>query len=385
MANNPDFQWSRFYYPDILEALILFKAGVWPEHTETDPHDPVVQLLRLFALVGHQQAVRLDHVARELYLPTARLRSSLVALGALMDYRLALAVPAAADVVADLNGAVAPAGRLVKAHSRFATEGSGSSPAIEFEYDADADLAAVDGTGTWQLADWLNDPGAPDILDPGGSGGTILFHAAPVTAADLWGATIVPPNDSGGLIWMNSDLMFDRIGIENTSAWVGLTDLRWEYYDDSRVSPPDSVVDNTGTITLDVSTLVGAASDSDGLSVLVICLRTGVQEWLETVTAGGQVVTTTGTLGQTTVSTNAGDYTVRTYWPELPDVVDGTVVAGAPLAAAGTVQWTLPQGADRRWAKITLDDGATTRTGYAIRARKVDSSGGEAAPALDPA
>ena len=52
--------------PEILEALLRFKAGAWPEHTETDPNDPVVQLLRLFALVGHGQAVRLDHVAREL-------------------------------------------------------------------------------------------------------------------------------------------------------------------------------------------------------------------------------------------------------------------------------------------------------------------------------
>lgn len=378
---NPDFQWTRFYYPEIVAALLEAKAKAWPEHTESDAHDPVIQLLRLFALVGHQQAVRLDHVARELYLPTARLRSSFVALAALMDYRLALAVPARADVLADLNGDVAPAGRLLKAHTRFATEGTGASPAIEFEYLSDDDLEAVDGTGVYRLADWLNDPGAPDNLDPGGGGGSIRFHATPpALPAALWGGGL-PADDGGGLLWLNTDLQFNRIGVELAAAWQDLTGVRWEYFDDSRETLPDQVQDLGGTIAFDVSTLVGTVSESDGLSVLVTCLRTGEQEWLETVTAGAQVVTSTTTLGQSTVSTNPADYTVRTYWPELPDVVDGT----GGLQASGTVSWTLPQTVGRRWSKLELDDGASTVEGYAIRARKITAGGGEVAPTVNAA
>ena len=133
--------------------------------------------------------------------------------------------------------------------------------------------------------------------------------------------------------------MFNQIAVVVTTPSADITGVRWEYYDDSRIVAPDEVIDNGGTITLRIETLV-IGLGSVGLDVLVTCLRTGQQEWLQSFSAGGENVVTTGTLGQTTVSTNPADYTVQTFWPGLPDVVDGT----AGLSQSGDVTWTLPQG-----------------------------------------
>ena len=372
MAENPDFQWARFYYPDILEALLLWKSGAWPEHTETDPNDPVVQLLRLFALVGHGAAVRLDHVARELYLPTLRLRPSMVALARLVDYRLAPPVPAQADIVADLSSAASAGTRLVRARSRFSNGGTPELPAVLFEYISDTDLLLTVDSGVYAFGSYLgsvSSPGNPQELlevadhtaDPVGA---VLFDGV---AGDLVGA------NRQGLLWWHPDLMFDRISVTLPTPSAHVLEVRWEYYDDSRILQPDLVLDLGGTIGLVVNTLVGRVQASQGLDVLVTCLRTGQQEWLQTTSGGGESVSTTGTLGQTTVSTNPADYLVQTFWPELPDLEDGT----NDLAAAGEVLFTLPQGPSRRWAKFTpIDaDGDTLPTGFYVRARITAVSG----------
>ena len=208
-ATLPDFQWSRFYYPQILEGLIAFKSTAWPEDTETDPHDPVIQLLRLFALVGHQQAVRLDHVARELYLPTLRLRSSMIGLASLVDYPLALAVPATADILADLNRGASSGTTLVKAHTSFATEGTADSPPIQFEYTADTELALTIDTGVWGFGSATN-----DVTIPGLGINTLADHSGAELAADLWGAGgAFPPADAALLLWWHTEVRFDRVAI----------------------------------------------------------------------------------------------------------------------------------------------------------------------------
>ena len=82
MTDPQDFQYTAFYGPEIEAAILELKARLWPEHTETDPHDPVNRLIALFAYgIGHRDSALLDHTARELLWPSLRLRSSAISLG----------------------------------------------------------------------------------------------------------------------------------------------------------------------------------------------------------------------------------------------------------------------------------------------------------------
>lgn len=376
MANDgiPDFQWARFYYFDQLAALIRFKSGAWPEHTETDPHDPVIQLLRLFALVGHQQAARLDHTARELYLPTARLRQSFIGLGALVDYQLALAVPATTDVLADLNAAAAISAVVVRAHSIFATEAAGNDSPVLFEYVTDDDLVLTKATGAWGFGDFEQSAAVPAVLEE------VADHTGGEVAAVLWAGTgAMPAANRGGLLWWHPELQFNKIDVVVDTPSGDLSTVRWEYYDDSRIVTPDTVADVAGDVVLGVSTLVGSSA-STGLDVLVTSLRTGVQQWVQTDSSNN--VTTSGSLGQSSISTNPADYTVQTFWPEPADLVDGT----SNLSQSGAVTFTLPQTATRRWARVQLedDDGDTLGPAYFLRARIIAVTG-TTRPVLDAA
>ena len=72
----PDFQFSGFYYPELLESLILFKRQNIPEHTDESAFDTLIQFIRMQALVGHLNNVLIDLVANESTLPTAQLVES---------------------------------------------------------------------------------------------------------------------------------------------------------------------------------------------------------------------------------------------------------------------------------------------------------------------
>lgn len=349
---TPDFRWSAFYYPEILAALIELKRTTWPEHTEEDPNDPVIQLYRAFAVVSHLQAVRLDHAAREVYLPTARLRSSVIALARLVDYELATAVPAEVYLLATVSGKLEASTRLVRAHSVFATAGDGDDGAILFEYDEDDDLYGGPNTA---LAVLENDSGT----------WTDLEGALP---ASLWGGANATSNDA---LYFGAGLAFNKLGLEVSSA-AGAAWFRWEYRGD-RSGQPDSVTDNgDGTISLVVDGVVGADPDgpnggeASGLQVRVRCLRTGRSEACEVDgTTLPNTATTTGTLGQTTISTNPADYLVITEWVELPGLSDGT--GAFQVEDEAEVSWSLPFDADHRWIKS--DPAGLGSEAYWVRVR----------------
>lgn len=336
----PDFRWAAFYYPEILAALVQLKRTTWPEHTEEDPHDPVIQLYRAFAVVAHTQATRLDHAAREVYLPTARLRSSMIALASLVDYQLATAAPAETDLVADVSGSLGSLRTLIRAHSTFSTDGSGDSPGVRFEYEADANVEAGP-TGAWEV--WQYEEATTTFTKISAWPHTPLGGTSDDNDAIYWG---MAPG-------VGSPLMFNRLELGVDTAlpqpWH-----RWEYYDPDRDGEPDLVVDNGGTITLDVDSVIGTDTDAanggeaTGLEVTVTCLRTGqVETLLADWTGSVNQITTTGLLGQTSVSTNPADYLVATDWPALPKLVDPT--ASFTVLDAQVVEWDLPQDTDRNW------------------------------------
>ena len=90
----PDFSFAAEFYPQIYDALLRRKRKSNPELSEEDPLDPVMQFIAALALVGHLNNARLDFVARELYLPTARRRASVSAPLRLIAEFLAPATPA---------------------------------------------------------------------------------------------------------------------------------------------------------------------------------------------------------------------------------------------------------------------------------------------------
>lgn len=98
----PSFDFTGFYYPDILEALIQFKRLNVPELTDESAQEPFIQLIRAFALVGHLNNTLADMLANECTLPTAQLVETVRNMLRLIDYRLSSATPAQADLIYEL-------------------------------------------------------------------------------------------------------------------------------------------------------------------------------------------------------------------------------------------------------------------------------------------
>lgn len=354
-----DFRFAAFYYPEILQALIQFKAVDWPEHTETDPHDPVVQLLRICAFVGHGSAVRLDHVARELYWPSLQLRSSAIALGALGDYRLAPPSPATVDILGDVSPSAVGAGdRLLHGSSVAGTADRGLAPLL-FEYSSEDDWIATDGAEVWPLV-------------VAGDDGDLVYTELDLATPYSWDLILGDQDGSRWIAFGNTDLMWNKIRINLDSGLGQELTVRWEYSEDLRELAPGAVVDNLdGTLTLDVSELVGNDSPSTGLRVVVTCLRTGISEEILTESAAGvESVTTSTTLGQLSISESPADYLCSAEWIELPDLVDGTEA----LEHSGDVTWSLPETTERRWARTAIYPDTTIAAapvGHWIRVRVV--------------
>lgn len=354
--STPDFAYSAFYYQQQLDALLRLKATSWPEHTETDAHDPVIQLLRLWAIVGHLQACRLDHTARELYLPTLRLRSSLIALGRLIDYDLDPPTPATCDLVASISGKLTVATDVIRAHSQFSTSGG-----VLFEYDED-DAISAGPTDAFEV--YRND------------GGVFTDLTSSLPVAGLWGT---PAENDALVIRQGGGLMFTKIDLEVEGA-AGFT-VRWEYHDDLRELEPDLVAVLGGGLRFLVGTAIGS-SPADGLEVTITCKANGVSTtgtvYYDPAAPGGpaNTVEIATFLGQSSPSGSVADYLIRAEWIELPDLDDGT----DGLTTSGTVTWTLPQAEDRRWAKS--DSPTTGADDFEVRVRVVNPSA-PTAPDLD--
>lgn len=80
------------------------------------------------------------------------------------------------------------------------------------------------------------------------------------------------------------------------------------------VGTPDAVTDNTGSITFRVNDILVDTTDSTGRKVKVVYIPTGTSE-VATVAyvSSDNVITTAGTLGQTTVSTTTTDYSIQIF------------------------------------------------------------------------
>ena len=129
----PDFDFSGFYYPDILRSLIQFQRVNVPEITDESDEEPFQQLLRCYSLVGHLNNVLLDITANEALLPTARLLESVRGHLALIDVTLRQATPASTDMILELSKVFTTAIELVPEDSQFATVETEEVPQVIYE------------------------------------------------------------------------------------------------------------------------------------------------------------------------------------------------------------------------------------------------------------
>lgn len=362
MPSPRDFPFASFYEPETLRYLLLDKRQRLPEHTETDPRDPINAMVGLMALVSHLQAVRTDHVARESFVGSARLRSSMIALGALVDYRLDGPTPAEAQLVATLTATWSGSQTVIRAHSQFSTAGG-----LVYEYDEDDDLA-------------VTSPGTLSVIED--NGGTLATY---VLGATLWGGT---PSTGDAVYIGHPAAMFDGFALEQTATGGALAvDGVWEYYDDLREVAPDYAVPSGGNIVFSVNTAltgsptISASPYPNGASVVVTCLRTGVSQTLTTSGNATQIATSSGLMGQTSASSNAADYLVRVAWPMVPGLSepDGVAANYADIDEDGRYEWTIPQAEDRRWAPTEVNG----VSGYWVRYRVISASVGSLTRALD--
>lgn len=140
----PDFDFSGFYYPDIVRSLTQFRRANVPEITDEGAEEPYTQLERSFALVGHLNNVLLDVVANETLLPTARLLESVRGHLALIDVTLSQAKPATADVVLEFSKVFTVLTEIVPINSQFATVETDESPQIIYENNETFSITRTD-------------------------------------------------------------------------------------------------------------------------------------------------------------------------------------------------------------------------------------------------
>ena len=322
--------YTEFYHDDIERALDSILAIELPSHTETSPKDPLNAFKRLEAFEGHRRSGMVDHVASELGVPTFDRRSSAIALARPSGYVLAADSPAVADIFADVAGTPGAADVLVPNLARFNSQADSETESVTFEHQ-DADV--VVGNMVFSLVPEDN----------------AVFGAVTTgTIVAPWAAVAV--NDA--IYFGHEVLQFDRVEITKGTPGTNYT-TRYEYYDgEFKTVAPTNPVPNipAGTIDFEVNSLVGTAQ-CDALIVRVRCIATDASE-LVAIVWGGAVneITTATLLGQSTPSSQAGDYEVSGLWLPI-----NTARVTVPVAS-NEQTWTLPAEAasDQKWQQVSV-------------------------------
>jgi hypothetical protein len=335
----PDFDFSKFYYAELLEELIRFKRLHVPELTEESAYEPFIQLLRAFALVGHQNNTLVDLVANESTLPTAKLAETVRNMLRLIDYELKPATPAQVDIIYELAKVLTASTIVVNERAQAAIKKVGDNPIIYFEA---LEALSVDPTNvlTWCLAE--EDGIFTDYTSQANSGITPADDFTP------WATPAVKDK----LYLAHAQVMWNKVKLPGiTTPASGITGV-WEFYDGNfQKTAPTSITDNGSNITVDLTSYLGTFN-RQGTMVRVILNETGSFEDVESVwTGSANVITTTGLLGQTTVDTDPTHYTVGSDWeiiaPEKDEIANFT--------ASGDLEYPLPQSLTQNWASGEVD------------------------------
>lgn len=332
----PDFDFSAFYYPQILEALIQYKRQNVPELTDESEFEPFIQLLRAFALVGHLNNTLVDLVANEATLPTAQLVESVRNMFRLIDYELSPATPSQVEILYELSRVFATSTVAVSAGARAATQRSGDQAIISFEVNEALTITRTDRLGA----------AASDEAGTFTDRTADLINTLPAGDFSPW----ITPDVADAMYFGHPEVMWDKLNITVFSAAIGITGV-WEFYDgDWLKGAPDVVTPAGATIIVELNGLLGVAP-RPGTEIRVTLNETGAFDTAISQWNGSENFVEVGLLGQTTPSTDVDDYSVGSDWTILDDVVDGT----ANLTATGDVEYAIPQSVSKNWKTTEVD------------------------------
>jgi hypothetical protein len=365
----PQFNFSGTYYAELIESLLQYKRENIPEISNENPFEVGIQMLRSYALIGHQSNVLLDLVGQEVYLPTAHLRDSVVRLLRLIGFIPHGNIPATSVLRAQLARGYTTSTLIVPDNALFGTRRRASTPTILFESDA-----AITVTPT-------------DVLESGwlrSEIGAWTDYTAEVNGA---GPANVGAVEGRALYLMHSTAFCDALEFEGVAGFDPGDDrtdspvaIHYQYSDGTiEDAAPDSVEILAAGVKFYINGLVGSVTKF-GAYAHAIVNSTGASERLPVeYDSGGNYITTSNFLGQTNVSSDPDDYTVGSRWKDVQLATDSTSAAeeqlenfatgnGAdqtfantlsryPLEDATQVVWNYLSGALPKTAVYNLSDG----------------------------
>lgn len=335
----PDFDFTAFYYPQILEALIRYKRENVPELTDESEFEPFIQMLRAFACVGHLNSVDTDLVANESTLPTAKLVETVRNMLRLIDFDMSPATPAQVELLYKLARSFSTSVEVVNEGARAATERSGDEAVRQYEANEALTITRTDLIGaaiSLETATYTDRTAAIQSL----------------LAGDDFTPWLTP--DVGDMMYFgHPEVMWDKLDVLVQSAAADITGV-WEFYDgDWLKSEPDSVTPAGAQMTVVLNGWLGTAP-VPGTKVRVTLNESGAYEEATSQWNGSQNFVTVGLLGQTSPSTDVTKYSVGSDWTILDDVSDGT----SDFQQSGAVQYGIPQTVTKNW-KTTIINGVT--------------------------
>lgn len=367
----PDFQYTSHFYAEILEDLTQYMRINCPELTDEDPTEPHMQLMRAFSLSYHLNSTLLDQVANEMFLPTAKLRTSHVALLGLIDVQLKQQSPASATLVAQLSQLFTAARTIAPAGSQFATQESKAAQLVEFELLDDVEVTLRTDEVGYVYAKT--------------SAGTFTDHTAEARTASgtftpAWGGA----NAGDELYIGHPDVLFDRVDLLINTIAANVVGV-WEYYDGNfDQGQPSSVVNNGSDLTFHLNSILGTSSRA-GTVVRVRSAVTGAyQDLTVTFSGGSNQVLTVGPdpfLSQSVPSVVASDYIVGTDWREMSGITDNS--SGFTVVGSQSLTYTLPQTLEQAWSKTVVGAGVLAVSAYWIRFRVISVGGGPVTPIIN--
>lgn len=310
----PTFDFSGFYYAEILEALLLYKRDNIPEISNENPFETGVQMLRATALVGHLNNVLLDLAANEAYLPTAQVRDNVVRILSLIGFNPFADIPAISTLRAQLTQTYTSGILIVPDNALFGTKRRANSPSILYEADNAITISATDRLD----ACWKRDETGfwTDYTTEANGAGNVILEA--VAGRALYFAHDTTFNDAIEFSGLSG---FDP-GDDRSGSPVR---IYLQYFDgQTQDAAPDSISVQPSNLKFYLNGLVGAETKV-GSDAFVTLNSTGASERRPIqFDVGGNFIETTAFLGQTTISTDVGDYTVGSLWKDVQVATDTT-------------------------------------------------------------
>jgi len=334
----PDFDFSAFYYPELLEALIQYKRRNVPELTEELPYEPFIQLLRAFALVGHVNNTLIDLVANESTLPTAKLAETVRNMLRLIDYEMRPASPAQADLVYELSKVFVAPYTIISAAAQSAIKKEGSNPIVYFEA---LEALTIDRTDQFSYVYGCEDGAFTDFTTKANS---------PTTPADDW-TPWATPAVGDCIYWGHKQVMWNKLSAALSSPASNIVGV-FEFYDGEwRKTAPSTVTDiGGGQLEFDLTSLLGA-QNRQGTEVRVQLNETTAYQNVLSVWDGSKNIATTGLLGQTAPSVDQADYSIGSNWSILEDAEDEPT----NFTQNGKVAYPLPQTQTQYWKQNAVN------------------------------